>query len=116
ERAGAAGASRLPTCGMSGFPEKCECYTVTESPPQVARIAGAIAWRHAALAQSVLAFDLGQGQAADARQWPPGIRHSHRHHDLIGTWRVADAHLHPVEVAAYIGGILLTHCTTPSPP
>src|SRR5688500_7831228 len=63
---------------------------------------------HVSLPEPVFALALVLLQAADAREWPAGLRHDYRHQDLVRAWRVGQAHFHAVEMAAHEGGVLMT--------
>lgn len=60
-----------------------------------------------ALAQSIFAFDLIRGQAADAGQGASAVGDDDGNHDLIAAGGVGDADLHGVEMAADVGGVLV---------
>src|SRR5260221_8874523 len=60
-----------------------------------------------ASAEPVFALDLVLAQAPDARLRTARIGDRDRDHDLVGTRRIGDPHLHPVEMTANIGGILV---------
>src|SRR5438045_3474256 len=53
------------------------------------------------LPQAVLALDLIDLQAADARQRPATVGHHHGDHDFVGARRVGHTRFHRVEVAAH---------------
>ena len=60
------------------------------------------------LAQSILTFDLGFFQTADARQRSPTVSHRHDNHNLIRPRRIAHARLDRIKMTAHECGIFMS--------